>query len=29
MNAPEPLIADALREIAAEAPIPRRMAGAA
>lgn len=29
MNAPEPLIADALREIAAEAPIPRPMAGAA
>ncbi len=29
MNAPEPLIADALREIAAEAPTPRPMAGAA
>lgn len=29
MNAPEPLIADALREIAAEAPVPRRMADAA
>jgi hypothetical protein len=29
VNAPEPLIADALREIAAEAPAPRRMADAA
>ena len=29
MNAPEPLIRDALREIAAEAPAPRPMAAAA
>jgi len=29
VNGPEPLIADALREIEAEAPAPRRMADAA
>jgi len=29
VNAPEPLIADALRQIAAEAPVPRPMAAAA